>query len=125
MQFTHVFRHNIALRNESYRGGTLWKFWKMYRWLPPASSVDLVVFLDGDVVFGGCRLEQFVASYDAIVNATGCPIVASAEAQCYKPGRPSRRLARCARYDAPPFPQREAALGTLPLVFRSKGRYSV
>lgn len=118
-----LYRHNIALQHEAYRGGTLWKFWKMYRWIASAAAIDIVVFTDSDVIFGGCALEDFVASYDAIVNATGCPIVASAEAQCYKPGRPSKRLQRCARYENPPFPERMAATpgGPIPPVFRTEG----
>ena len=93
LPFTRLHLHNIALKNEFFRGGTLWKIWKVWRWLPrtPISqrlyrssprngAKDVVVFVDGDATFGGCALRDFVAAYDRIVKKSGCTIVASAEA---------------------------------------------
>ena len=138
LPFTRLHLHNIALKNEFFRGGTLWKIWKVWRWLPrtPISqrlyrssprngAKDVVVFVDGDVVFGGCALRDFVAAYDRIVKKSGCTIVASAEAQCYAPGPPPWQVPRCARYDQPPFPQREKDFKTLPFVPRTDPKHKL
>ena len=50
--------HNLALEGETYRGSTLWKMWRMYWWLSSAAEADVVVFVDGDALFGGCSLAQ-------------------------------------------------------------------
>ena len=97
-----VQQFNIALQNENFRGATLWKIWRMWWWLPKAADADVVVFTDGEAVFGGCRLDSFAAAYDMAVNATGAPIVASAEAQCYAPGPPALRQWRCHRHEVCP-----------------------
>lgn len=106
--YTNLTAHNIAADGEAFRGGTLWKIWKMWLWLPRAehSGVDVVIFTDGDMLFGGCTPDDIVTHYDATVSATGASIVASAEAQCYAPGPRVERLARCRQYERAPFPQR-------------------
>ena len=98
---------------------------RLYRSIPRNGAIDVVVFVDGDVVFGGCALRDFVAAYDRIVKKSGCTIVASAEAQCYAPGPPPWQVPRCARYDQPPFPQREKDFKTLPFVPRTDPKHKL
>jgi len=108
--FSTLTARNLALEGETYTCGTLWKIWKVWHFLslPSATAASVVVFIDGDSTFGGCPIEQFAAAYDSIVNASGCPIVVSAEMQCYAPEFQSwhREHRRCAAYSLPPWPER-------------------
>jgi hypothetical protein len=45
----------------------------------------LVALIDSDVIYGGCTADDFLSRYRKIVRASGAPVVAGAEFNCYAP----------------------------------------
>jgi len=57
--------------------------WIRREQLPPHA---IVAFVDGrDVIYGGCRVVEFVARYEKIVANSGARIVFGAEFNCFSP----------------------------------------
>lgn len=54
----------------------------LIRWLETQPATQLVAFVDGDVFWGGCSLEEFVGAYNDIVRQTGAKVVFGAEMSC-------------------------------------------
>lgn len=53
--------------------------WLQTKPMPPS---DIVVFVDGDVMYGGCSLEEFKTRLYRILKVTNASIVFGVEAQC-------------------------------------------
>jgi len=64
--------------------GLVTKVRVMRDWLEarPVPAGDIVVFVDGDVIYGGCALRQFKSRLSRILRATNASIVFGVEAQC-------------------------------------------
>lgn len=56
----------------------------MRDWLEtrPVDPSDILVFVDGDVMFGGCSPEEFQNRFKRILSTTGADIIFGAETQC-------------------------------------------
>lgn len=74
--------------------GSMTKVKLMYDWVASLPDNQLVVFMDGgDVMYGGCDIEDFIARFEALSKVTNAPVIAGAEYNCAYPPE-----AGCARY---------------------------
>lgn len=56
----------------------------MRDWLEtrPVKPSDILVFVDGDVMFGGCSADEFQDRFKRILKITGADVIFGAETQC-------------------------------------------